>query len=163
MCISAGTLSAISTGASALGQVAQGIAGNKAAKAEAASIDMQAAQAQEAAKQEAIRIRKSADRSKGAARAQLAASGVDVNSGSAISIEQDIAFGAEQDAMNALLTGERQFAAGTARAAQTRAAGRNGLTGSLLGAASTVGLRGWKNVKVDPLGDLLHSNRSLGD
>jgi hypothetical protein len=165
MCISAMTLMALSTGVSVIGQVRQGMAARQAADANARAMDLQAAQTAEAAKQEAARIRKAGEKAAGAARAQMAASGIDVNSGSAININEDIYRQSESDAFNTLLTGERKATALQTSASSTRAAGRNTMAASVLSAGAT-GLQGWRAVRqpaADPLAALYGSNRSLGD
>jgi hypothetical protein len=146
MCISAGMMMAISTGVSVVGQLAQGQAAKAAANAEARNAENLAAQTRDAAMQEAKRIRTAGDKTRGAARAALAGSGIDVNSGSAITIEDEIATGSEMDAYNTLLTGQRKATSLTDSAAIARARGKNAVTSSLLGSVST-GLSGWKGVR----------------
>jgi hypothetical protein len=146
MCISAGMMMALSTGVSIVGQLQQGQAAKAAANAQARADELQAAQQRDAAMQEADRIRKAGEKTKGAARAQMAANGIDVNSGTAITIEDDIGQGAESDAQMTLLTGNRRGAALDFSASQERARGRNAVTGSVLGSIST-GLTGWKGVR----------------
>jgi hypothetical protein len=148
MCISAIVL-AISAGLSIMGQIKQGKAQKKAANTQARGQDLAAAQNQEAAKQEAGNIRKAGKRQAGASRAALAGAGIVVDSGSGININEDIYRGSESDAYNTLLTGERQASSLNRSASQSRAAGDNAVTGSLLGAASTAArsYAGWKGVK----------------
>ena len=98
MCISSTMMMALSTGVSVAGQLAQGQAAKAAANAEARAAENLAAQTRDAAQQEAVRIRKAGDRARGAARAQLAAAGIDVNSGTAVTIDGDIGTNAELDA-----------------------------------------------------------------
>lgn len=128
------------------GQLMQGQAAKQAADAEARNAENLAAQTRDAALQEAKRIRLAGDRTRGAARAQLAASGIDVNSGTAITIEDDIGTRSEISAYNALLTGDRESTALQDKAAIARARGKNAVGASVLGAVST-GLQGWKAVK----------------
>jgi len=152
MCISAGMMMALSTGVSVVGQLAQGQAAKQAANAEARNAENLAAQTRDAAQQEAARIRKAGDRTRGAARAQLAASGIDVNSGTAVTIDGDIATNSELDAYNTLLTGDRKSTSLQDSAAIARARGKNAVSSSLLGSVST-GLQGWKAVRgVQPTG-----------
>jgi len=146
MCISSTMMMALSTGVSVAGQLAQGQAAKAAANAEARAAENLAAQTRDAAQQEAARIRKAGDRTRGAARAQLAAAGIDVNSGTAVTIEGDIGTNAELDAYNTLLTGQRKSTSLTDSAAISRARGKNAMTSSLLGSIST-GLQGWKAVR----------------
>lgn len=146
MCLSAPTMMAVSTGVSIAGQLAQGLAARKAANAQAKAEELQAAQTLQAAQDEALRIRKAGERATGAARAQLAASGIDVNSGSALTIEDDITGNVESDAYNVLLTGDRRSTALRNSAAMSRAAGRQAMFSSVLGSVTT-GLQGWKGIK----------------
>lgn len=137
---------ALSTGVSVVGQLQQGQAARQSANAEARAAENLAAQNRDAAMQEAQRIRKAGDRTRGAARAQLAASGIDVNSGTAITIEDDIGTNSEMDAYNTLLTGERKSTSLQDSAAISRARGKNAVSSSVLGSVST-GLQGWKAVR----------------
>lgn len=146
MCISAATMMALSTGVSVVGQVMQGRAQAKAASIEAQQLELQAAQQREAARQEAENIRRAGEKQAGAARAALAGAGVDVGSGTAININEDIYQGSEMDAYNTLLTGGRTADATSFRASQTYKAGSNALTSSLLSAGTTA-LSGWKGVR----------------
>jgi hypothetical protein len=146
MCISASMMMALSTGVSVVGQLQQGQAAKQAANAEARNAENLAAQTRDAAMQEAARIRKAGDRTRGAARAQLAASGIDVNSGTAVTIEDDIGTNSELDAYNTLLTGDRKATSLQDSAAISRARGKNAVTSSMLGSVST-GLQGWKAVR----------------
>jgi hypothetical protein len=136
---------ALSTGVSMVGQLQQGRAQKAAANAQATQDQLAAAQQQEQAQQEAGRIRRAGERTQGAARAQLAASGVRVDSGSALLIDEEIGMNSEQDAMNTLLTGQRRSDASMFSASQARARGSNAMSASVLGAIST-GVQGWKGV-----------------
>ena len=156
MCISAGMMMALSTGVSVVGQLAQGQAAKQAANAEARNAENLAAQTRDAAQQEAARIRKAGDRTRGAARAQLAASGIDVNSGTAVTIDGDIATGSELDAYNTLLTGDRKSTSLTDSAAISRARGKNAVSSSILGSVST-GLQGWKAVRTPTVAEPAYS------
>lgn len=147
MCISAPAMMALSTGLSISGQLAKGQADRAAAKAEARAAENLAAQARDAAVQEAMQIRKAGERTRGAARAALAASGIDVNSGTAITIEDEIGSSSEISAYRKLLTGDREATSLQDKAAIARARGKNAMSASILGSVST-GLQGWKAVKV---------------
>jgi hypothetical protein len=146
MAVSTGMMMAMSAAVSVVGQLAQGRAQKAAANAEAAQMQNLALQQQDQAEQEAERIRKAGRRAQGQARAQLAASGVRVDEGSAVLIDEDIARESENDAQMTLLTGKRQARSSRFAADQARAAGSNAMTGSVLGAVST-GLQGWKGIK----------------
>jgi hypothetical protein len=153
MCISAAAMMAISAGVSLMGQLHAGQAQKQAADANALENDIAAAQSREAAKEEAARIRKAGDRQAGSARAALAGAGIVVDQGSAVNINEDIYRGAESDAFNTLLTGERQAGAYNRKASMARAEGENAVTASLLGSASTAAgagyeiRKGWKGAK----------------
>lgn len=152
MCISAAAMMAISTGVSVLGQLHEGQARKQAADAQALENDIAAAQEREAAKQEASRIRAAGDRQAGAARAALAGSGIVVDQGSAVNINEDIYRGAESDAFNTLLTGERRAGAYNRQASMERAKGENAVTASILGSATSMATAGkeyagWKGAK----------------
>lgn len=183
MAVTTGMMLALSTGLSVVGQIQQGKAQNAAAQQTAALQDQQAAidkvQAERetvAAMEEAKRIRKAGQRQASAAAAQLAASGIMVDSGSAININEDISGGAESDAMNTLLTGKRRSESykfssdqNTTMANQTRAAGSQAQKSSILSAAATgaQGLMSWRGVKAsssDPIGNFYQrGTRGSGD
>lgn len=110
-----GYLSMIGSGISALSQGNQGDESAAAIRADAA---LKAAQ-----------IRKLATRTRSAARAATAASGVDVNSPSAKVIDESIGSDATVDEMNAIMSGERQASA-------AYRAGKQQALGTFLGAAS---------------------------
>jgi len=193
MGVSTGIMMALSTGLSVVGQIQQGNANAAAANQNAANADAQAAQLDRqaeldriqaqretvAATEEAKRIRKAGDKQAAASRAALAASGIMVDQGSSININEDITGGAESDAMNTLLTGERKAKAYTtsadetnrsasnarSQAAQYRSAASNAKTSSLLFAGATA-LTGWRGIKTasDPIGDFYQrGTRGAGD
>lgn len=146
MGVTSGTMMALSTAMSVAGSLAQGVAQKRAADAEAQLAERQAAQMQDEALQEADRIRKAGRRAQGAARAQLAASGIRVDEGSALVIDEEIGGESEKDAYNTLLTGKRRADGAKFQASQARSKGRNAVTSSVLGSLTT-GLQGWKGVK----------------
>lgn len=145
MAVTTGAMLAIGMGMSMVGQLAQGRATRKAMEAQALQDERLAAQQRDAAQQEADRIRRAGKKSQGAARAALAKSGVDVNAGTSLLIEDEIGAESEKDARMTLLTGRRQSDASLFSADQARARGRNAQRASQLGAIST-GLQGWKGV-----------------
>ena len=124
MCISAATMMAISAGVSVAGSLSQGLAQKRAGNEQARLAENQAAQQRDAAQAEADRIRRDGRRAQGAARAQLAASGISVQDGTALLIDEDINRRVEDDAMNLSLTGERRANASMFEASQARARGR---------------------------------------
>lgn len=103
-----------------------------------------------AAQVEAERIRKAAKKQRGEAIAALAASGVDVNSSTALKIDQDITRDSEEDAGLSILGGQYRGRVLNAEAqgyrsaaSRARGAGYTGAATSLLqGGASA--MRGWK-------------------
>lgn len=150
MAVTTGTMLAVSAAVSMAGTLAQGIAQKRAANAQAQQDEHIAAQQRDQAMQEADRIRRAGERTQGQARAQLAASGIRVDSGSALLIDEEIGYESELDAQNTLLTGERGARASEYSASMARARGSNAMTGSILSAVGTgvgAGLQGWKGVK----------------
>lgn len=122
-----GTMQALSGGLGALGDLAMGATRARAARADAAA-------ERAAGQQRASRIRDAGAETLGAARAQLAASGVKVGAGSALDIERRIVRNVEQDAGVAILTGERRAQALDAQARYSQAAGINSALDGLGGA-----------------------------
>lgn len=155
MCISAAAVMAISAGVSVAGQLAQGQAQKQAKDAQAHEYDIQAAQAKVDAEQEAKRIRAAGEKTAGAARAALAGAGINVDSGSAININEDIYRNSESDAFNTLLTGSNRAASYGRSASQSRGAGKDAESASLLSAATTAGnaYAGWKSARVPTTSD----------
>lgn len=146
MAVSTGMMMAISAATSIAGQIQQGRAAKAAGDVDERLSVLQARQTEDQALQEADRIRRDARKTTGAARAQLAASGVDVNSGTALTIEDEIEHDSERDAHMTLLTGKRRGDAARFAGAQAGARGANAQFASSLGAINT-GLQGWKGVK----------------
>lgn len=161
MAVTTGMMLALSMGMSMAGTLAQGVAQRRAADAEAQQMENIAAQQQDQAQAEAERIRRAGERTQGAARAQLAASGVVVDEGSAVLIDQEIGRTVEEDAQMTLLTGKRQAGASRFSASMARAQGRNAQTASVLGAVST-GLQGWKGIKINDVPPVVDGGYSAG-
>jgi hypothetical protein len=97
-------------------------------------------QAMDDARVHASLIREMGRKARGEATAAYAASGVDVNSETAMQVDQEIAALSERDAEYALLTGERAEAAGNRsrdfrkyQGQQAKGSGIIGAVGSLLG------------------------------
>lgn len=136
----------------AAGTLMQGMAANSAAKAQAAAANQNAriaeAQARDAIDrggQEELRLRRQMAQLQGAQRSMLAASGVDVDSGSALDVQDASMREGEQDAaairFNAAREGwGHQVQAVNYRneASAARAAGRNALFGSIVGAGTSL-------------------------
>lgn len=123
-------------------QVSGAISGGNQRKQQA---DYQAAQAEadaKAAKEQATvdaeRLRKAGQRQRSQAIAQLAASGVDVGSGSALKIDQSITSGAEQDAQTTLLTGGYRADNLNRNASLMRLSGDNAQTAGYMSAGSSL-------------------------
>lgn len=146
MCLSATAMMAISTGMTVLGNLQKGQAEQEARNAQAQEQTRQAAQEEVAALEEAKRIRKAGERQASSARAALAGAGVDVGSGTAININEDIYSRSEMDAQQALLTGTRRSDALNRAAGRNIKAGENAVTASLLSSGSAA-LTGWKGVR----------------
>jgi hypothetical protein len=122
-----GAMSAISQGnqAAAMGRYQQ----------DQAAADANAATA--AAQLEAANIRKAGDRQRSSARAALAASGVNVDAGTAEQINTEIQQNAEQDALTTIQTGVNRGRVINAEGQAARIAGNNARTAGYMNAAST--------------------------
>lgn len=166
MCISAATLMMVSAGLTVAGKLYEGYARNEAAQTEADQQRRAAAESEVAAVEEAKRIRAAGKRTQGAARAALAASGVKVDQGTSLLIDEDIGRRTEEDAYNTLLTGQRRSRSMNDSAKQSMQSGQNSLLASVMsaGASAAGGLAGWKSVKRDPFGDFYQrGTRGSGD
>lgn len=152
MCISAAAMMAVSTAMTVAGKLQEGAAQQEASNEQARQLAMQAGREQAAAEEEAKRIQKAGDRTAGAARAALAASGVMVDQGTSININEDIYKRASDDAYQTLLTGQRKASNLTANADQAIKSGQNAMTSSLLSAGASA-FSGWKGVKEGQLLD----------
>lgn len=130
MCVTAAVMLVAGAAAGAAGSIMAGNAQRKAADAEAATLEA-------TARENARSIRKKAAEYRSGARADYAASGVDVASASALAADRQIVFDSETDAQNEIIfAGQRA----TARRAEGRAAQSAGYlqaASTVLGAAST--------------------------
>lgn len=146
-------VTAASTGAALYGQdtAAKQQEANAKFAADQAAADAKAAAG--AAQVEADRIRQAAKKQKTAAIAAAAASGVDVNSSSAVKITEDIDQVAGEDAYLTLVGGSdaaarinQQAAADNIAASSARSAGRASQASTLISAAGTAATYGknWK-------------------
>ena len=136
----------------AAGTLMQGMAANSAARAQAAAANQNAriaeAQAHDALErggQEELRLRRQMAQLQGTQRSMLAASGVDVDSGSALDVQDASMREGEQDAaairFNAAREGwghQVQAANYRNEASAARAAGRNAPFGSVVGAGTSL-------------------------
>lgn len=122
-----GSMSAISQGnqAAAMGRYQQ----------QQAEADANAATA--SAQIEAANIRKAGDRQRSSARAALAASGVNVDTGTAEQINTEIQQNAEQDALTTIQTGVNRGRVINAEGQAARIAGDNARTAGYMNAGST--------------------------
>ncbi|MBQ9526721.1 MAG: hypothetical protein IJR68_03845 [Fretibacterium sp.] len=141
----------------AAGTIMQGVAANRAAKAQAAAAEQNAAIAEaqghdaiERGGTEELRLRRQLAQQRGNARAQAAASGIDADSGSLLDVRNASISEGERDAAAIRYNAARerwgyQVQAQNYRnkALQARAAGRNALFGSLIGAGTQLGTAAW--------------------
>lgn len=123
-----GWIALLGAGISALSQAKQGQEAQYAANVQAAEIN-QSAQAQ------AQKIRKLAQQTRGQARSSLAASGVDVNTGTSDVIDEEILRDSESDAYNTILSGERQANAVRRGGEAANDAGESSALSTIVGAA----------------------------
>ena len=121
---------------------------NAEAQSEQAQVDADAAAS--AAVVQADRIRKMARLQAGQARASLAGSGVEVDAGTALNINEEIYKNSEEDAALTIFNGENQRKRGYVDASnialdgkQARAAGNSQAIGTVLGGAAQGGMA-WK-------------------
>ncbi len=122
----------------------------KAGAQQANAINAQAGQELDAARAQAERLRKATQFKRGTARAALAASGVDVDSGTSLLIDQTITETGMQDAYSTLLTGERRSDTLNTQAGLSLRSGRDAATagyvqagGSLLSSYGKYKQPGW--------------------
>lgn len=140
----------VSTAYSAYSSVQQGKQAQLNAEAQSEQTQIDADTAASAAVVQADRIRKMARIQAGEARASLAGSGVEVDAGTALNINEEIYKNAEEDAVMTILNGENQKRRGYVDASnialggkQARAAGNSQAIGTVLGGAAQGGLA-WK-------------------
>jgi hypothetical protein len=88
-------------------------------------------------------VQRDTARTRSAARAALAGSGVAIGDGSAIVIDRDITQRGNFDAYNAILSGGRAARTSDTQAAMATSAGRNAQTASFLQAGASVA-QGWR-------------------
>lgn len=145
---------ALSAGAvTAAGQMQSANAQADAQVAQGKAIAEQAGQQQDAANAQADRIRTAAKRQAAEAAAAFSASGVSVDAGTPLKVEQQIQQGGASDALMTILSAERsgatsmrESAALGASAKATRSAGRTQAFGTLMSsAASAASASGWRS------------------
>lgn len=101
-----------------------------------------AAYEKDAAKQRADKIRKLGRLQQGETKAALAASGVKVGEGTALELQKDIGRRVEEDALTAILGGNRAYSSSMAESAAYSKASSNATTNSVLSAGSSIA-SGW--------------------
>ncbi|AJY13960.1 hypothetical protein K6W16_10365 [Burkholderia dolosa] len=163
MCDPVTIMGAVTTGAkllpavgsvltSASGASQQGDAASQAAMFAAQQSLMQADQTQAAGYQQAKRIREQGASTVGQANASLAASGVNVGTGTSNDVRQRITQNTEMDALNSILNADTRATALRGQAdmdmrsaqGQSRAGGVNALSSVLSGASNFI--TGWKKL-----------------
>jgi hypothetical protein len=127
----------VSAAVSAGSAVVQGVQANKMGKYQQAQAQADADAAAASARLEAGNIRKAGERQRSAARAALAASGVNVDEGTAELINTEITQNAEQDALTTIQTGGNRARMINAEGDLARIQGRNAQTAGILSAGST--------------------------
>ncbi len=142
--------------------------GRKSANMAKDQAEADAAAAQGQAEVEAAKIRKAAKSQRSAAVAALAASGVDVSTGTAEQIQTDIDQRGEEDALTAILGGGRRSRYLQQEGALGVYGASQRATGTVLSGLSSVAgsARGWKstNTQQSPAAwDLSYTNRGSGD
>ena len=128
-------------GATALSVGGQLMAGEDRAK----EAEIQGAYALDAATQTAKNIRKAGKAQQGAANVALAASGVKLGEGTALEIQNTIDQNVQQDALSAILSGQRTKSAMQREADNARKNSYYGAAGSVLSAGAQASRGGWKS------------------
>lgn len=139
-------------GLQAAGSIGQGMAANAAGQGQQAIYNAQAIAERDAAAAEAEKFGRRTQGARSTARAALAGSGVMVDSGTALTIDQDIAQRGFEDARMALLTGERRARELQYQGQSARRAGRGALVQSVFRAGSQVA-QGWAMSGSDIVGN----------
>lgn len=137
------------------------------AAADQAQADAEAAAAQ--GRVEAEKIRKATRARQSEAVAALAASGVDVSTGTAEQIQTDIGERGEEDALTAILSGQRRSGRYMGEAANDRFMAGQATSAGYVNAGASVlssvasSARGWKGGGTRDGWDLSRTNRGSGD
>lgn len=124
-------------------QVAQGVAANDAAKANARYAALEGKYAMDAAQANAADLRYKGQFVLGQARVEQAKAGVDLSSGSPVTTAVESARNIEYDALKVLRGGEYAQWSKKAEASIRRAEGKAALTGSILGGALSLAKSGY--------------------
>lgn len=140
------------SGVAAYGQMQAADAASDAQEAQGRQLAQQAGREQDAANAQAERIRSAAKRQRAEAAAAFSASGVSVDAGTPLKIDQEIARGGELDALNTIISGGREAETLTNEAAAfgkqakaSRKAGQMQAVSTLMsGASSAATASGWR-------------------
>lgn len=122
----------------AVGSISQGMSARKAANAQAAQYELQAATERDNAEAEAEKIRREGGTARGQTLSALAGAGVTVGQGSALDAERQVVDDYTSDEYMAILTGSRRASAMQETARQTRKAGRDAMRSSLINAGTSL-------------------------
>ena len=143
---------AVAAVATAAITIQQGQQQKKMYKAQQEQVQQEAAYRLDAGKAQAEKIRRISASQRGEATAALAASGVKLGEGSALEIDKTIATRGEEDALSAILSGERGYRSGMAESDMLGMAGSNAeksanmnAAGSLLSTGANY-YSGWRGV-----------------
>jgi hypothetical protein len=152
MCTGAETLLGAGVLFSAASQITGGRNAEKAGRYNAAQLMQDAQDEREASVLRAMKTRREGKRVRGQARADLAASGVSVDSGTPLDIDEEIAFTSEEDAAQQLLFGEKRARGMEVEARGLRMAGANAARqgginalGSVLAGGAELYGGGWRS------------------
>jgi hypothetical protein len=146
-------MSFVMVGVSAFSQIQQGRDAKAVANMNAGQADYQAGVEEQSALQTAKLIRRQGQRIQSSANASYAASGVQLGSGSAAAVEEEIITGTEHDAYQALLEGGRRARGLRTEATLGRIGGKmaetagyvNGINTALTGAYAGMKASGWRS------------------
>lgn len=146
-------------GLSVVNTLASGRAAEKQGQTQGMLNDYQAQVEIESAMEMAKVIRRAGRKTEGAARAQYGASGVRVDEGSAVEVQQQIAMDVEQDAFAALLDGQRNALGLRLQGQNARRQGRSARQASYIDGLTTLGQAaymdsrsdGWKTQRPAPI------------
>lgn len=132
------TLMVIATGISAGSSIMQGQQAKQMADKQAEQATLEGMYRMDAAKSQAEKIRKAGKFQQGEAKASLAASGVKLGDGTPLEIQRTITQNVEQDALTAILNGQRAQSSANTEAELLHQSGRNAQMNGVLNAGSTV-------------------------
>lgn len=131
-------LMAAGTVATVAGQQQQARQQQKMYEAQAQQTANQAAYEKDAARARAEKIRKMGKAQQGEAKAALAASGVKLGEGTALEVQKDIAQRAEEDALTAILQGDRYQQSADAEIEMLNKAGSNARSNANMASAGSI-------------------------